>query len=96
MTADHARHYRCPSAPPPPACFAYAGIATVLTSVFAALVVLPDALARRVARRPSDARAVGAGGGWWHGAALRMCAGRCCTGFPRWCCYWAWPRRRWG
>ncbi|MFZ3471052.1 MMPL family transporter [Streptomyces sp. 4.24] len=53
--------------------FAYAGIATVLTSVFAALVVLPAALARlgrRVARRPAKAPARAAG--WWHGTALRM------------------------
>ncbi|WP_405942348.1 MMPL family transporter [Streptomyces sp. NBC_00207] len=52
--------------------FAYAGVATVLTSVFAALVVLPAALARlgsRVARRAGGARP---GGGWWHRTALRM------------------------
>ncbi|MFD6970852.1 MMPL family transporter [Streptomyces sp. NPDC059949] len=67
--------------------FAYAGIATVLTSVFAALVVLPAALARlgpRVARPSADGRSAGSrsadgssgdgrsGGGWWHGTARRM------------------------
>lgn len=56
--------------------FAYAGIATVLTSVFAALVILPAALARlgiRITRRPTAAGVGGGlGGGWWHGTALRM------------------------
>ncbi|MFJ3725241.1 MMPL family transporter [Streptomyces sp. NPDC090045] len=52
--------------------FAYAGVSTVFTSVFAALVVLPAALARlgpRVARRAGGARP---GRGWWHRTALRM------------------------
>ncbi|MGX2994015.1 MMPL family transporter [Streptomyces sp. JNUCC 64] len=53
--------------------FAYAGIATVLTSVFAAVVILPAALARlghRVQRkRPAPTRA---DGGWWHTTALRV------------------------
>ncbi|WP_241518596.1 MMPL family transporter [Streptomyces sp. CB03238] len=52
--------------------FAYAGIGTVLTSVFAALVILPAALARlgrRVARKDTGARS---GEGWWHSTALRM------------------------
>ncbi|MFD7261519.1 MMPL family transporter [Streptomyces sp. NPDC059874] len=52
--------------------FAYAGITTVLTSVFAALVVLPAALARlgrRIARKGDGARP---GRGWWHRGALRM------------------------
>ncbi|MER7172948.1 MMPL family transporter [Streptomyces mesophilus] len=50
--------------------FAYAGIGTVLTSVFAALVILPAALARlghRIARRK-----VPRAGGWWRRTALRM------------------------
>ncbi|MGW6980226.1 MMPL family transporter [Streptomyces sp. NPDC054932] len=53
--------------------FAYAGIATVLTSVFAAVVVLPAALARlgrRVALRPGDDARTGEG--WWHRTALHM------------------------
>ncbi|MFF8832810.1 MMPL family transporter [Streptomyces sp. NPDC015131] len=52
--------------------FAYAGVGTVLTSVFAALVILPAALARlghRVARKDAGARE---GRGWWHATALRM------------------------
>ncbi|MGW0841071.1 MMPL family transporter [Streptomyces sp. NPDC002787] len=52
--------------------FAYAGVATVLTSVFAALVILPASLARlghRVTRKNADTRAAT---GWWHDTALRM------------------------
>ncbi|WP_329385427.1 MMPL family transporter [Streptomyces sp. NBC_01351] len=52
--------------------FAYAGITTVLTSVLAALVILPAALARlghRIARKGDTARPAR---GWWHGTALRM------------------------
>jgi RND superfamily putative drug exporter len=52
--------------------FAYAGVATVLTSVFAALVILPASLARlghRVVRKNAAARA---DTGWWHTTALRM------------------------
>ncbi|WP_308315349.1 MMPL family transporter [Streptomyces sp. ISL-100] len=53
--------------------FAYAGIGTVLTSVFAALVILPASLARlghRVVRKnANDARS---DEGWWHTTALRM------------------------
>ncbi|WP_209238410.1 MMPL family transporter [Streptomyces oryzae] len=58
--------------------FAYSGIAVVLTSVFAALVILPAALSRlghRIARRRKHgARAAGSGApdGWWHTTALRM------------------------
>ncbi|MFE9562047.1 MMPL family transporter [Streptomyces sp. NPDC006487] len=52
--------------------FAYAGIATVLTSVFAALVILPASLARlghKVARKNENDRPEQ---GWWHHTALRM------------------------
>ncbi|MEU9114797.1 efflux RND transporter permease subunit [Streptomyces sp. NPDC048483] len=55
--------------------FAYAGIGTVLTSVFAALVLLPAALARlgeRVARKGAAERSGDGGTGWWHATALRM------------------------
>ncbi|MET8825873.1 MMPL family transporter [Streptomyces sp. NPDC004610] len=54
--------------------FAYSGIAVVLTSVFAAVVILPAALARLGHRiqRKKPARAAGAGDGWWHTTALRM------------------------
>ncbi|GAA4673666.1 MMPL family transporter [Streptomyces chumphonensis] len=54
--------------------FAYAGIGTVLTSVFAALVVLPAALARLGHRvtRAGDGAARGPARGWWHRTALRM------------------------
>ncbi|MBC9712109.1 MMPL family transporter [Streptomyces sp. TRM66268-LWL] len=50
--------------------FAYAGIGTVLTSVFAALVILPAALAR-LGHRVVPAK-VRRGGGWWRRTALRM------------------------
>ncbi|MFL1428524.1 MULTISPECIES: MMPL family transporter [unclassified Nocardiopsis] len=51
--------------------FAYAGMGTVLTSVFASLVILPAALAKighrvRPKREPDPDR------GWWHDTALRM------------------------
>ncbi|MEU1352029.1 MMPL family transporter [Streptomyces sp. NPDC005795] len=52
--------------------FAYAGIATVLTSLFAALVILPASLAKlgvRVARRKAPSSE---GRGWWRRTALRM------------------------
>ncbi|MFF9052750.1 MMPL family transporter [Streptomyces erythrochromogenes] len=52
--------------------FAYAGVATVLTSVFAALVILPAALARlgrKVLRKNDSTRPEQ---GWWHRTALRM------------------------
>nr|WSZ97074.1 MMPL family transporter [Streptomyces sp. NBC_00857] len=52
--------------------FAYAGVATVLTSVFAALVILPASLARlgtKVVRKNAEARS---DEGWWHTTALRM------------------------
>jgi RND superfamily putative drug exporter len=52
--------------------FAYAGIGTVLTSVFAALVILPAALAKlgvRIARKKANSRVQN---GWWHRTALRM------------------------
>ncbi len=56
--------------------FAYAGIGTVLTSVFAALVILPAALARlghRVARRKAgEGVETVQGGDWWRRTALRM------------------------
>ncbi|MFG3395558.1 MMPL family transporter [Streptomyces parvus] len=54
--------------------FAYAGVGTVLTAVFAALVILPAALARlghRVARK-GPAGNSGTPEGWWHRTALRM------------------------
>lgn len=52
--------------------FAHSGVATVLTSVFAALVILPTALGRldhRVARKDAATRPAN---GWWHSTALRM------------------------
>ncbi|MFE1954059.1 MMPL family transporter [Streptomyces sp. NPDC059524] len=62
--------------------FAYSGIAVVLTSVFAALVVLPAALARlgdRVRRRtPAPAGR----SGWWHTNALRMMRRPLAYGIP--------------
>ncbi|OCC08226.1 MMPL family transporter [Streptomyces sp. PTY087I2] len=54
--------------------FAYAGVGTVLTAVFAALVILPAALARlgdRVARKGKEANSR-TQSGWWHRTALRM------------------------
>ncbi|MFB8140617.1 MMPL family transporter [Streptomyces parvus] len=54
--------------------FAYAGVGTVLTAVFAALVILPAALARlghRVARKGSVVNSR-TPEGWWHRTALRM------------------------
>ncbi|WP_234389251.1 MMPL family transporter [Streptomyces sp. CS149] len=54
--------------------FAYAGVGTVLTAVFAALVILPAALARlghRVARKGPTGNSR-TPEGWWHRTALRM------------------------
>ncbi|MDO5051347.1 MAG: MMPL family transporter [Pseudoclavibacter sp.] len=51
--------------------FAYAGIGTVLTSVFAALVILPAALAK-AGRRVLPRRGLEPERGWWHATALRM------------------------
>ncbi|MFD0423100.1 MMPL family transporter [Streptomyces parvus] len=54
--------------------FAYAGAGTVLTAVFAALVILPAALARlghRVARKGTAGNSR-TPAGWWHRTALRM------------------------
>ncbi|NYI95769.1 RND superfamily putative drug exporter [Streptomonospora nanhaiensis] len=53
--------------------FGYAGAGVVLTSVFAALVIMPAALARlgaRVRVRSLDGR--GSGARWWHSTAVRM------------------------
>ncbi|MDA0563074.1 MMPL family transporter [Streptomonospora sp. S1-112] len=53
--------------------FGYAGAAVVATSVFAALVIMPAALARlgaRVRARSLDGR--GSGARWWHSTAVRM------------------------
>ncbi|MFB6903875.1 MMPL family transporter [Streptomyces bacillaris] len=53
--------------------FAYAGIGTVLTAVFAALVILPAALATLGARvAPKRAANSLTTNGWWHTTALRM------------------------
>ncbi|ADH68253.1 MMPL family transporter [Nocardiopsis dassonvillei] len=51
--------------------FAYAGVGTVLTSVFAALVILPAALAK-VGHRVRPKREPDPDSGWWHSTALRM------------------------
>ncbi|PWV49287.1 MMPL family transporter [Nocardiopsis sp. L17-MgMaSL7] len=51
--------------------FAYAGVGVVLTSVVAALVVLPAALAR-VGHRVRPRSEPRADRGWWHATALRM------------------------
>ncbi|MFE3461621.1 MMPL family transporter [Nocardiopsis aegyptia] len=51
--------------------FAYAGVGVVLTSVFAALVILPAALAR-VGHRVRPKREPRADSGWWHSMSLRM------------------------
>ncbi|WP_159943817.1 MULTISPECIES: MMPL family transporter [unclassified Nocardiopsis] len=51
--------------------FAYAGVGTVLTSVFAALVILPAALAL-VGHRVRPRREPAPDSGWWHSTALRM------------------------
>lgn len=51
--------------------FAYAGVGVVLTSVVAALVVLPAALAR-VGHRVRPRGEPRADGGWWHANALRI------------------------
>ncbi|CAL9593719.1 Trehalose monomycolate exporter MmpL3 [Nocardiopsis dassonvillei] len=51
--------------------FAYAGMGTVLTSVFASLVILPAALAR-VGHRVRPRREPDPDRGWWHDTALRM------------------------
>lgn len=62
----------CSSRSPSSVSFAYSGVATVLTSVFAALVILPTALGRldhRVARKDAATRPAN---GWWHSTALRM------------------------
>ncbi|WP_225799010.1 MMPL family transporter [Streptomyces sp. NK15101] len=52
--------------------FAYSGIAVVLTSVFAALVILPAALTRLGHRIQRKKPAPAGGTGWWHTTALRM------------------------
>ncbi|WP_435108195.1 MMPL family transporter [Nocardiopsis synnemataformans] len=51
--------------------FAYSGVGTVLTSVFAALVILPAALAK-VGHRVRPKREPDSDSGWWHSTALRM------------------------
>ncbi|NKZ00209.1 MMPL family transporter [Nocardiopsis dassonvillei subsp. albirubida] len=51
--------------------FAYSGVGTVLTSVFAALVILPAALAK-VGHRVRPKREPDPDSGWWHSTALRM------------------------
>ncbi|WP_017598294.1 MMPL family transporter [Nocardiopsis lucentensis] len=51
--------------------FAYAGVATVATSVFAALVVLPAALSL-LGHRVRPRREPGPDAGFWHGLSLRM------------------------
>ncbi|KOX10084.1 MMPL family transporter [Nocardiopsis sp. NRRL B-16309] len=51
--------------------FAYAGVGVVLTSVFAALVILPAALAK-VGHRVRPKREPRADSGWWHTMSLRM------------------------
>ncbi|MFI9000904.1 MMPL family transporter [Streptomyces sp. NPDC053541] len=68
--------------------FAYSGIAVVLTSVFAALVVLPAALSllghriRRRRKHTSGAAARGGPDGWWHSTALRMMRRPLAYGIP--------------
>ncbi|MGW8763480.1 MMPL family transporter [Streptomyces sp. NPDC055815] len=52
--------------------FAYSGIAVVLTSVFAALVILPAALTRLGPRVLRKKPAAAGRTGWWHTTALRM------------------------
>ncbi|MFI6578248.1 MMPL family transporter [Nocardiopsis sp. NPDC050513] len=51
--------------------FAYSGVGVVLTSVFAALVILPAALAK-VGHRVRPRREPRADSGWWHSMSLRM------------------------
>ncbi len=51
--------------------FAYAGVGVVLTSVVAALVVLPAALAK-VGHRVRPRRRPRGDSGWWHTTSLRM------------------------
>ncbi len=66
--------------------FAYSGIAVVLTSVFAAVVILPAALTRlghRIQRKPSTrSAATGTSTGWWHTTALRMMRRPLAYGIP--------------
>lgn len=51
--------------------FAYAGVGTVITSVFAALVILPAAL-MLLGHRVRPKREGDPDRGWWHDTALRM------------------------
>ena len=51
--------------------FAYSGVGAVVTSVFAALVILPAALAK-VGHRVRPKREPDPDSGWWHSTALRM------------------------
>lgn len=51
--------------------FAYAGVGVVLTSVVAALVILPAALAK-VGHRVQPRREPRGDRGWWHATSLRM------------------------
>ncbi|MBO1334264.1 MMPL family transporter [Streptomyces sp. VRA16 Mangrove soil] len=62
--------------------FAYSGIAVVLTSVFAALVILPAALARLGHRVRRKKPAPAGDTGWWHTTALRMMRRPLAYGIP--------------